>query len=168
MLSEARSLPCFQLVFDVATFESSIGSVKFDLEGRCCKYSPHQLYAWPKLLYKTCTPFLLLPAKQIKPTAPETKILKNIAMKLMDRHRRSMLFVVVRIATVLCLLLSGLSPVYAPKNPARSPSGPSSIGPNGKPISFTPVPGDDPPNPPSKTPFLPGPIVTRPPRQQKP
>ena len=32
MLSEARSLPCFQLVFDVATFESSIGSVKLDLE----------------------------------------------------------------------------------------------------------------------------------------
>uniref|UniRef100_A0A6V7QYE0 Serine-threonine/tyrosine-protein kinase catalytic domain-containing protein n=1 Tax=Ananas comosus var. bracteatus TaxID=296719 RepID=A0A6V7QYE0_ANACO len=32
MLSEARSLPCFQLIFDVATFESSIGSVKLDLE----------------------------------------------------------------------------------------------------------------------------------------
>nr|CAD1822356.1 unnamed protein product [Ananas comosus var. bracteatus] len=32
MLSEARSLPCFHLVFDVATFESSIGSVKLDLE----------------------------------------------------------------------------------------------------------------------------------------
>nr|CAD1825853.1 unnamed protein product [Ananas comosus var. bracteatus] len=34
MLSEARSLPCFQLVFDVATFESSIGSVKLDLDIR--------------------------------------------------------------------------------------------------------------------------------------
>nr|CAD1835624.1 unnamed protein product [Ananas comosus var. bracteatus] len=32
MLSEARSLPCFQLVFDVATFESSIDSVKLDLD----------------------------------------------------------------------------------------------------------------------------------------
>nr|CAD1830520.1 unnamed protein product [Ananas comosus var. bracteatus] len=32
MLSEARGLPCFQVVFDVATFESSIGSVKLDLE----------------------------------------------------------------------------------------------------------------------------------------
>nr|CAD1825647.1 unnamed protein product [Ananas comosus var. bracteatus] len=32
MLSEARSLPCFQLVFDLATFDSSIGSVKLDLE----------------------------------------------------------------------------------------------------------------------------------------
>nr|CAD1835973.1 unnamed protein product [Ananas comosus var. bracteatus] len=32
MLLEARSLPCFQVVFDVATFESSIGSVKLDLE----------------------------------------------------------------------------------------------------------------------------------------
>nr|CAD1818824.1 unnamed protein product [Ananas comosus var. bracteatus] len=31
MLLEARSLPCFQVVFDVATFESSIGSVKLDL-----------------------------------------------------------------------------------------------------------------------------------------
>nr|CAD1834913.1 unnamed protein product [Ananas comosus var. bracteatus] len=31
MLLEARSLPCFQLVFDVATFESSISSVKIDL-----------------------------------------------------------------------------------------------------------------------------------------
>nr|CAD1817066.1 unnamed protein product [Ananas comosus var. bracteatus] len=32
MLSEARSLSCFQLVFDVTTFKSSIGSVKLDLE----------------------------------------------------------------------------------------------------------------------------------------
>nr|CAD1832734.1 unnamed protein product [Ananas comosus var. bracteatus] len=32
MLSEARSLPCFQLVFDVAISKSSIGSVKLDLE----------------------------------------------------------------------------------------------------------------------------------------
>nr|CAD1837804.1 unnamed protein product [Ananas comosus var. bracteatus] len=32
MLSEARSLSCFQIVFDVATFESSIGSVKLNLE----------------------------------------------------------------------------------------------------------------------------------------
>nr|CAD1833471.1 unnamed protein product [Ananas comosus var. bracteatus] len=41
MLSEARSLPCFQLVFDVATFESSIGSVKLDLE--YSKYSRSSL-----------------------------------------------------------------------------------------------------------------------------
>nr|CAD1834149.1 unnamed protein product [Ananas comosus var. bracteatus] len=32
MLLEVRSLPCFQLVFDVATFESSIDSVKLDIE----------------------------------------------------------------------------------------------------------------------------------------
>nr|CAD1831629.1 unnamed protein product [Ananas comosus var. bracteatus] len=41
MLSEARSLPCFQLVFDVATFKSSIGSVKLDLE--YSKYSRSSL-----------------------------------------------------------------------------------------------------------------------------
>uniref|UniRef100_A0A6V7QZ61 Uncharacterized protein n=1 Tax=Ananas comosus var. bracteatus TaxID=296719 RepID=A0A6V7QZ61_ANACO len=41
MLSEARSLPCFHLVFDVATFESSIGSVKLDLE--YSKYSRSSL-----------------------------------------------------------------------------------------------------------------------------
>ena len=32
MLSEARSPPCFHVVFDVAVFESPIGSVKVDLE----------------------------------------------------------------------------------------------------------------------------------------
>nr|CAD1827214.1 unnamed protein product [Ananas comosus var. bracteatus] len=37
MLSEARSLPYFQLVFDVATFESSIGSVKLDLDSGECR-----------------------------------------------------------------------------------------------------------------------------------
>nr|CAD1844265.1 unnamed protein product [Ananas comosus var. bracteatus] len=42
MLSEARSLPCFQLVFDVATFESSIGSVKLDLE--YLKYLENKFY----------------------------------------------------------------------------------------------------------------------------
>nr|CAD1834856.1 unnamed protein product [Ananas comosus var. bracteatus] len=41
MLSEARSLPCFHLIFDVATFESSIGSVKLDLE--YSKYSRSSL-----------------------------------------------------------------------------------------------------------------------------
>nr|CAD1829330.1 unnamed protein product [Ananas comosus var. bracteatus] len=41
MLSKARSFPCFQLVFDVATFESSIGSVKLDLE--YSKYSRSNL-----------------------------------------------------------------------------------------------------------------------------
>nr|CAD1829828.1 unnamed protein product [Ananas comosus var. bracteatus] len=41
MLSEARSLPCFQLIFDIATFESSIGSVKLDLE--YSKYSRSSL-----------------------------------------------------------------------------------------------------------------------------
>nr|CAD1818258.1 unnamed protein product [Ananas comosus var. bracteatus] len=42
MLSEARSLPCFQLVFDVATFKSSIGSVKLDLE--YLKYLENKFY----------------------------------------------------------------------------------------------------------------------------
>nr|CAD1823412.1 unnamed protein product [Ananas comosus var. bracteatus] len=32
MLLEARSPPCFQVVFDVRTFESTIGSIRVDLE----------------------------------------------------------------------------------------------------------------------------------------
>nr|CAD1837781.1 unnamed protein product [Ananas comosus var. bracteatus] len=32
MLLEARSAPCFQVVFDVGTFESTIGSIRLDLE----------------------------------------------------------------------------------------------------------------------------------------
>ena len=42
MLSEARSPPCFHLVFDVAVFESSIGSVKLDLE--YLKYLENKFY----------------------------------------------------------------------------------------------------------------------------
>ena len=42
MLLEAPSLPCFQVVFDVATFESSIGSVKLDLE--YLKYLENKFY----------------------------------------------------------------------------------------------------------------------------
>ncbi|OAY84938.1 hypothetical protein ACMD2_09417 [Ananas comosus] len=76
---------------------------------------------------------------------------------MMSRHRRSIFFLVIPSAIVLCLLLSGLSPVYADDDAC-----PVCVDPYGPPTTFTPVPDPQPPDPPSTRPYW------APPRQQKP